>query len=235
MVCIQEIDGDDMITDYKVFLKILYKPREAFEAILKEGTKWQEGLVVWGLLSVVSLVIFGAFSKALQSYTYDMIPLDFGFGNKFIPLNIAGYFVLGIFGLIITAYITNYIAQKFFNGSGNFSETLGVLGYANILTVVQSVMSSLLLLWLAYQSMLVLAAAAEMKMLVPDFLMMAHLFMAISIVFVVWKIWIQSTAVSAVQEIVPWRGFVAVIVAIGVSGLIALGFSMVLKALGVSA
>jgi hypothetical protein len=192
---------------FEVLPKILYKPKEAYES-LKGKVNWKDGLLMFFVLSMVSLFIFGGIARSTGWY---IMPLDFGFGGL---LNVysAVFFVLGLIIFIVIAGLANEIALKL-GGKGNFSETFGMLGYSRVLNIVQAIFSIILLIGLMLRiSMITSDAMAGTPGAVPNLFGPIPIWaLWLSIFFIAWAFWIQGAAVSVVHKISRVKGIFAVV------------------------
>ena len=196
--------------------KVLYKPREFFED-LKGNTNAKEGLIVFVFSSIIGLIVYGSFARALN---LEVIVLNFGLGNKLAPLNLVIGFFETLIGLFLIAWLSNKIAIKL-GGSGNFQETFGMLGYSKFLGVIEAV-AGMLMLGIVYVRTVQLATAialAEAR-IEEIFSFMIRINLFFTIIFLSWFIWIQTIAISVEHEIKVWKALLAIIFSTFVSGAI---------------
>lgn len=188
--------------------KILYKPKKAYES-LKGAVDWKDGIVVYLLCSIISLIIFGGIAKQLNVY---VMVVPFGFGIMLTVNEIVMGFIKGVGILLIITVLGSLIATKL-GGTGTFSETFGMLGYTRIIGVVQSVISITLLIWIYFRLLLILSAATKNIVKSPAFLGPLGIFiLVVSIIFIGWNVILQSVAISVAHDISLIRGFVAVLI-----------------------
>ncbi len=187
--------------------KILYKPREAFEE-LKDNTTASEGILMLILVSVFSLLIFGAATSALG---INLMVLDFGFGTLLEFSSAALFFGLQFFGILIIAMLVNLIAGKF-GGSGNFHETFAFVCYSKVLNIIPMFVSIFALIWLRAKIFGAASVLNEGALGSIDFIGTIFNFTVYgSAILAFWGLYILTEAVSVSHGISRLKSFIAVL------------------------
>ena len=119
------------------------------------------------------------------------------------------YFFVGF--LLIT--VLCHFGSKIFNRGGSFHGTLGLFGYANVLTPIKSAVNSILMIvhvYLIKQSAISLLMEGTIKTggLVGIF----YAVIIITICFDLWFVWLQSAALSITHKIRRWQGILVILV-----------------------
>lgn len=191
--------------------KVLYKPREAFEELKPEIT-WKDRIFVTFLSLFMGLFVFGGFARLFK---ITAISLEFGIGNELAAVPIL--FGLGktFFILIVGSWFASKIANKF-GGTGTFGKTIGMIGYGKILLFLQS-MASIVLVGMAIVSTNRALAAAEAGAVVGSFGVLTNISFVIAAGFIIWNLWLQTTAVSVEHEIGFAKSLAAVIIGLAIT------------------
>ena len=176
---------------FNILPKILYKPREAYEELQGNVTS-KEGIFVFVFTAILSLIIYGGFSKLLG---IKVMPIAFGFGTKMALLSISMEFLQTAVSLILLAWLVNKLALKF-GGIGNFDETLGMLGYSKFLGIVQATFGIFVLMGIYARNMQIVAAIESGVATKPAFSFILALIVIGTTIPFIWELWIQGTAIS---------------------------------------
>lgn len=198
--------------------KVLCKPREAFEE-LRGSVGWEDGIVLYVVLSVVALVLAGIM---VQVTGINILPIAFGFGNVIVVESMLILFFIGIVDFILLAVVVNFLALKV-GGSGNFSELLGMFGYTKFLSVLQALASSVMLAWVYSAGVAAAARAIQGDMSPPSFVALGVVTLILTVVFSIWSIILYSAAASRSHGISMFKGFACVLGTVALFGAVSYG------------
>ncbi len=181
-------------------LKIVYKPREAFEGMYGSVSA-KEGLFAWTFSAIFGLIIFSVISGLLKINT---IPLDFGVGGKLTPIGVTFGFIKTTVSLILIAWISSKLANKL-GGNGNFNETLGMLGYSKVIRIIEAITSGVVVLAIYIRTIqlanVIGAGATPANVWEAFFRSIFVGTLIMESIFIVWELWIQGTAISVEHKL----------------------------------
>lgn len=188
-----------------VLLKVLFKPREAFES-LKDYTNAKDGIIIWFLMTLFALFIFGGITR------------NMGMNIIIVPFGVASIDLWGILIGVISsilflagaAGISNLIAQKVFKGQGTFSEVFGMFGYSGILLILRSISSVAFVIifflktaWIAQTT--VTGGTILASNIIGSWM---YAIIGIMIIFNIWMFLIRGAAVSVSHGISFLKGII---------------------------
>ncbi|HIJ98332.1 TPA: YIP1 family protein [archaeon] len=198
----------------RIIPKIIFKPGEAFEE-LKGNITGEDGVIIFLIVSVVSLLTFGFFTKLLG---INIMAVQFGFGTILNLGNAILFLGIEFFSLVLIAYIANLIALKL-GGSGEFYETFSFFCYAKSLNFVQATASIVVNVWLYLKVLETISALNTGNILEPTYLsQLAQIIPMLFIIFSLWLIYIMANAISTAHNISKLKGFAAVIITNFITG-----------------
>lgn len=207
--------------DLRLLLKVLYKPREVFEQ-LKFNVNAKDGVFLWGLLTLLATFIF---MGAVRRSGMDLVPLSFGI-SYFEGYLLVGEFVKAFFLFLLIAWLANFFARHF-GGEGNASEMIGMFGYSRIVALPIALVSVLFLSYFNSLAVSFLVQSVEGGAVSLNFGALMVIFMAFGIVFWIWNLWIQVTAVLVEHRLSAIKAIAALMLSyLLVTGLL-LGFNLV--------
>jgi len=189
---------------------LLVKPRATFEDMLEE-ISWKKGLAAWFIFSFTGLLFYFLLSASVD-YTY--IFMNFGFGAGTITIkSMAMYFGI-FFSSFLFLMTLSHLGGKIMKGSGTFENTLGLFGYANILTVIKGLLAGFITVLF---QILVKKEATSLLMNYTvnqnNLTILLYAALVIAIILDVWWVWLHSTAISVVHNIRLWKGALVVVIA----------------------
>lgn len=181
---------------------LVTKPRATFESLL-ETVNLKKGIAVWFLFSIGGLLLFLLLSSVADT-SYTMI--DFGFGAGFYSFRSLAF----SFGFTVVfsfaSFILFHIGAKIVRGAGTFRQTIGLLGYANIVSAVQAVFSGLItLLFSFFVQQNVKSVLLNGTVSAGGFAGLIYIALISTRIFQLWAIWLYSGAVSASHQIARWK------------------------------
>ena len=187
---------------------LILRPRATFEELVP-NLNWKRGLGAWFLFSGLGLVLYLLFSRALKiSY----IPLNFGFGSGFVSVKTMAISFSYFFISFIILTVLCHFGAKIFNRGGSFHGTLGLFGYANILTPLKSCVNVVMMIthtYLVKQSAISLLMEGTIKS--SGFVTLFYVEVIVTILFGLWFVWLQSAALSITHKIQRWKGIIIVL------------------------
>jgi len=177
--------------NFGVLPNVLFKPQEAFKSL---DASVADGVIMAAILTIVAGIVG---SLATLS-----------------ALNIMGLVVrpiLAIIGVLLGGFLSAFIAKLLFKGSGNGAKTVGFLGYASVLGVIQAVVFLVL-------GVLGMGAMAGDAMMDPSATMGAvtgalGVAAIVGLVFFLWSLWIGGNAVASANGVSFWKGLISNIIA----------------------
>jgi len=190
---------------------VLHRPRTVFEE-LKGETDIRDGLTVWLTTTLCALLLYAALARRVG---INFIPIPFGIGPSIAFSKIIVGIFAGLASFVLIGYVADVVAVRL-GGTGTLSETIGFLGYTQMLAILQSLGSILALIVVVTRVGLITQMTAVQGELIspaevygPLGLMMY----VMSIAFLLWSYWLTGTAISVAHNISFWRGLAATVVA----------------------
>ena len=186
-----------MAFDFAVLPQVLYNPREAFES-LHRHTTLTEGIIMAIVMTIIAYII------------------SLGTGIVFDAVAIVMAVIIGVVLLLITSVLSAYIAGAM-GGKSDVEKTVGLLGYGTVLTVISAIVG--LVLYFAMGESLSAIATNPLAMSTVA-LGVIGVALVLGIVFLLWALWINGTAVAQANRTSFGRGVASYIISVIIYGII---------------
>ncbi|MFH1450576.1 MAG: YIP1 family protein [archaeon] len=176
----------------KNLFKALVKPRSVFEE-LQGQVRAREGFLAWGLCMIIGFMPAYLVARKLD---FPFFFIDFGVGSSVEILKILAGLGLNLVLFLAVSFIATFVARKL-GGTGNFQETLGMLGYTKAIIVLKGLMTSIFTFILWARVISALRMGAEGGAIPPELIsvFITPAFICIGF-FMVWTLFLESTALS---------------------------------------
>ncbi|MFH1424451.1 MAG: YIP1 family protein [archaeon] len=203
--------------------KILYRPREAFEE-LRGDANGKDGLLLYVSIAILSLMMAIGVSQATK---ISLMPLDFGFGAVLTAGTASAVFFVEIVHFGLLAAFSNFFALKM-GGDGNFSNMLGMFGYARVLFLIKAIVSALIVAWIYTAGIFAATRAIQGNLAPPNLFLIGAVVLLANLVLGIWSIGLYIAATSKAHNISLAKSFVSVIISAVVLGFMVYGLALLL-------
>ena len=189
------------------FKGLILKPRKTYEDMLDQAD-WKKGLAAWFLFSSIGLAAYFLLAAAVKS---NYMFMNFGFGAGYVSFLSMGIGLTTFFGFFIIRVGLCHAGARILKGSGTFSTTLGLFGYANILTSLNGFLSGILTVFYVFfirEGMRSIIMEGTMN--VHSLAYLTYISIAAIVLFEILFTWLQSAAVSVSYQIARWKSLLIV-------------------------